>query len=143
MTVRCICVRMMDGSNFEFVQLRNLLRRKEASFCTLSEYTSEKAVSRNSQWYHTEKRRILLVTERFYFFRRQQIKNINQLVMYSLPEYGHFYPELVNSLSNSADETPTCMVLYNKFDWYQLERIVGHNRAQQMLVADSGTHLFC
>lgn len=33
-------------SYFEFVQIRNLLRRKEASFCTLSEYTSEKGIGR-------------------------------------------------------------------------------------------------
>ena len=130
-------------SYFEFVQLRNLLRRKEASFCTLSEYTSHKAVSRNSQWWSTEKRRILLITERFHFFKRAPIRKINQLVVYSLPEYAQFYAEYLNNFAPSGDEAQSSVVLYNKYDWYQIERTVGHERAQQMLVADSSTHMFC
>eukprot|EP00656_Telonema_subtile_P030759 TRINITY_DN33745_c0_g1_i1.p1 TRINITY_DN33745_c0_g1~~TRINITY_DN33745_c0_g1_i1.p1 ORF type:complete len:511 (-),score=114.82 TRINITY_DN33745_c0_g1_i1:10-1542(-) len=130
-------------SYFEFVALRNLFRRKEASFCTLSEYTSQKGISRNSQWWSTQKRKILLITERFHFFRRQPIRNINQLIVYSLPEYAHFYSEFVNNLSRNAEDAPTSMVMYNKYDWFQLDRAVGRERAQQMLISESTTHLFC
>jgi len=130
-------------SYFEFVQIRNLLRRKEASFCTLSEYTSEKGIGRNSQWWNTQKRKIMLMTERFHFFRRKPIKDIKQLIVYSLPEYSHFYAEFVNSLATGREDASNSMVLYNKYDWYQLERTVGRVRAQQMLAAETTTHLFC
>ena len=85
----------------------------------------------------------MLMTERFHFFRRKPIKDIKQLIVYSLPEYSHFYAEFVNSLATGREDASNSMVLYNKYDWYQLERTAGRVRAQQMLAAETTTHLFC
>ena len=83
------------------------------------------------------------MTERFYFFRRVPIKGAHHLVVYSLPDFAHFYPELINSLPASSEVATTVLAMYSRFDQFQLERVVGSTRALRMLTSASGTHLFC
>ena len=57
-------------SYFDFVRVRNHMKRAELSYCLLSEYTKTSQVSRvRSQFYHKQ-RHFLLYTERLHFFRR-------------------------------------------------------------------------
>ncbi len=94
----------------------------------------------------------MLVTERFHFFRRYQLRGVRQIVFYALPEHPQFYAEFVNMLNDggaAASESgglsgaaATCVVLFSKFDALQLERVVGSVRAQKMLTADKHTHMF-
>jgi U3 small nucleolar RNA-associated protein 25 len=56
-------------------------------------------------------------------------------------QYGHFYPEILNGLSDVVDTS--CTVLYSKFDVYQLQAIVGDERASFMLSSPKLVHMFC
>jgi len=129
-------------SYFEFVQLRNLLRKKEASYATISEYSTQKNIARSRQYFMRGQRRILLVTERWYFFRRLSIKGAHHMIVFSLPDYAQFYSEWLNSLTSATEVAATVLALYTRFDKLQLERTVGTARTQRMLMSSSNTHLF-
>ncbi len=126
---------------FDFVRLRNLLRKAEASYATISEYSTQKNIARSRQYFARGQRSILLVTERWYFFRRLTIKNIHHIVLYSLPEYATFYAEWLNGLPVSSEVATSVLTLYTRYDRIQLERIVGTTRAHHMLTAPSAVHL--
>ena len=88
------------------------------------------------------------------------------MVFYSLPEYPHFYPELVNMLNESeggqsaapgsGEETNesrlhgrsgggggcSCLVLFTRFEQMALERIVGQQRSAHMLSSSKNSFLF-
>jgi U3 small nucleolar RNA-associated protein 25 len=55
---------------------------------------------------------------------------VKHVLFYGLPDYAHFYPELLNHMQ---DEELTCTVLYNKYDRLKLERIVGIPVALKLL----------
>jgi len=67
---------------------------------------------------------------------------MNHVVVYSLPEYSRFYPELLNMLPADSEVATTVLAMYTRFDQFQLERVVGSNRAVKMLTSSSNTHLF-
>ena len=91
------------------------------------------------------------------------------MIFYSLPEYPHFYPELVNMLGDfrkekkqndqehsslqamksSApreeipnDEDYTSLVLCTPYEQMALERVLGKNRSDHMLESSKTTFLF-
>ncbi|OUC41138.1 hypothetical protein D917_03607 [Trichinella nativa] len=132
-------------SFFDFVRLRNYLKKEQWSFVQTNEYTSEKKVSRaRCLFYHGEKP-ILVLTERFHFFHRYVIRGIRHLLFYQLPTYSNFYPELCNMLlqpslnkQNHQQTTSTCSVLYSSYDDLRLSGLVGRGRAHNMM--SSGTN---
>ena len=81
---------------------------------------------------------ILLLTERFHFFRRHRIRGTRHVLFYGPPNVPHFYPELVNAISTqgggggSGVGAPTATVLFTRFDAPALERIVGSARVAGM-----------
>ncbi|KAG5594378.1 hypothetical protein H5410_035610 [Solanum commersonii] len=68
----------------------------------------------------------------------KQIRGIQNLIIYSLPERKEFYPEVVNLLQGSA-----CTVLFSRFDQLRLERIVGTAASKRMVTSDKGVFVFC
>jgi U3 small nucleolar RNA-associated protein 25 len=71
------------------------------------------------------------------------VRGARHVVFYSLPEYAHFYPEMVNSLGDAdgADASSTsCLVLCTQM---ALERLVGAKRCEHMLNAAKTTFMFC
>lgn len=67
------------------------------------------------------------------------------LIFYSLPEYAHFYSEIVNMLeeSNTGNTKVTCLVLFTQYEKLALERIVGTARCSQILSSKKTTFMFC
>lgn len=81
-------------------------------------------------------------------YRRFQIKGARHVVFYSLPEYAHFYPEIVNLLSSSEDTSDeghslSCLVLYTQYERMALERLVGKKRCDHMMSSAKATFMFC
>lgn len=128
-------------SYFEFVRLRNFLKAEGASFALLGEYTKAADISRARSWFFHGARRILLYTERCHFYHRFAIRGIQELVFVSLPEYAHYYAEVLNLLEGTG--SPSCTVLFTKYDKLQLERVVGSGRSKKMLEAPNKTFMFC
>ncbi|CDW59411.1 digestive organ expansion factor [Trichuris trichiura] len=133
-------------SYFDFVRIRNHLKKDNWSFMHISEYSSPKKVAAaRSLFYHGEKS-LLLMTERFYFYHRYVMRGAHNLLFYQLPTYANFYAELCNMVIDkkrqpSEDFRPTCAVIYSRFDESRLTAVVGANRAKQMLCSESVTHL--
>ena len=57
-------------SYFDFVRLRNHMKREEMNFVPLSEHTSSSDVSRGRSYFFHGHAHFLLYTERMHFFKR-------------------------------------------------------------------------
>jgi U3 small nucleolar RNA-associated protein 25 len=75
------------------------------------------------------------------------IKGALHLIFYSLPEYAHFYPEIVNLLGHAdgggLGSNTSCLVLFTKYEKMALERIVGSKRCEQIFSSTKTTFMFC
>jgi U3 small nucleolar RNA-associated protein 25 len=83
------------------------------------------------------------------------MRGARRVIFYSLPEYPHFYPEIVNALSNynpsgkgeevedmMGGEDLACLVLTSQLEKMALERVIGPKRAEHMLSSDKSTFVF-
>ena len=68
------------------------------------------------------------------------------IVFYSLPEYPHFYSELVDLLAEAAagglGSDTSCLALFTQYEKMALERIVGPKRCAHMLKSSKTTFMF-
>ncbi|XP_065849827.1 protein NUCLEOLAR FACTOR 1 isoform X2 [Euphorbia lathyris] len=128
------------SSYFEYVRLRNYLKSQNASFCVVADYTTPSDVSRARVAFFEGRKKIMLYTERFHFYRRYKMRGVQNLIIYSLPDRKEFYPEVVSMLEEANNMT--CTVLFSKFDQLRLERIVGTSSAKRMLASEKNLFLF-
>lgn len=90
----------------------------------------------------------MLITERFYFYKRYKIRGINHLIFYDLPAYAEYYSSFCNFLpdpkrfKNGQLETFSSTVIYSEFDAQKLCAIVGYQRATHMINSDKSVHMF-
>lgn len=126
-------------SYFDFVRVRNALvdlEEREVSFhfASLSEYSKESDVARAKTRFFTGKVKILVITERVHFYWRSSVRGANTVVWYSAPECGRFYSEIVNTMAEAADRgrRVQSILLFNEYDFFALERIVGTSRSKKM-----------
>lgn len=134
-------------SYFDFVRLRNYLKKEDVSFANISEYSQRSEVSRARHYFQKGEKQFLLFSERFHFYKRYTIKGIHNLIFYGLPTYPHFYSEVCNMLQagvreGGASVSFTCTALYSRYDVHRLAAITGADRAAQMLQSKKTTHLF-
>ncbi|XP_015212880.2 U3 small nucleolar RNA-associated protein 25 homolog isoform X2 [Lepisosteus oculatus] len=132
-------------SYFDYVRLRNFLRKEEINFTSICEYSKKSEVSRARHFFQKGEKQFLLFTERFHFYKRYTIKGIHNLIFYALPTYPHFYSEVCNMLKASSggeEASWTCTVLYSRYDTQRLAMVAGAERAAQMLQSKKSVHLF-
>ncbi|XP_067241453.1 U3 small nucleolar RNA-associated protein 25 homolog isoform X2 [Chanodichthys erythropterus] len=134
-------------SYFDFVRLRNYLKKEDISFASVSEYSQRSEVSRARHYFQKGEKQFMLFSERFHFYKRYTIKGIHNLIFYGLPTYPHFYSEVCNMLQAGAREggdsvSFTCTALYSRYDMHRLAAITGADRAAQMLQSKKSVHLF-
>ncbi|KAJ3253893.1 rRNA-binding ribosome biosynthesis protein utp25 [Chytriomyces hyalinus] len=127
-------------SYFDYVRVRNHLRDHQADIEVgeLCEYTSNSDISRTRSNFFHGKTSILLMTERFHFFRRYKIRGCKHVVFYQLPEYAQFYAELMNGMDVGMESR--CSVVYSVYDKFRMERVVGSDRVKKMM--DKDTFMF-
>lgn len=78
--------------------------------------------------------------------RRYQLRGAQHVIFYSLPEYAHFYSEIVNSLGDSGEglgSDISCLVLFTQYERMALERMVGAKRCAHILSSAKTTFMFC
>ncbi|XP_047467653.1 U3 small nucleolar RNA-associated protein 25 homolog [Mugil cephalus] len=132
-------------SYFDYVRLRNYMKKQDMNFASICEYSSKSEVSRARHFFQKGQRQFLLFTERFHFYKRYTIKGIQNLVFYGLPSFPHFYSEVCNMLaagSQGEEASWTCTALYSRYDAHKLAAITGAQRAGQMLHSSKTVHLF-
>ncbi|XP_072313781.1 U3 small nucleolar RNA-associated protein 25 homolog [Eucyclogobius newberryi] len=132
-------------SYFDYVRLRNYMKKEELNFASICEYSSKSEVSRSRHFFQKGDKQFMLFTERFHYYKRYAIKGIQNLIFYGLPSYPHFYSEMCNMLSEGGQDKQaswTCTALYSRYDAHKLAAITGAQRAGQMLHSNKSVHLF-
>ncbi|KAK7195977.1 hypothetical protein NESM_000531000 [Novymonas esmeraldas] len=142
MAERDVRVIIFVPSYFDFVRLRNYLHREyRESYVALSEYTSLSQQRKALGQFSDLERPVLLVTERFYYFKRYFVKLAEALVLYSPPMFPEYYASLANRLAATSPNAFT-MTLYCRYDTHELNRLVGTSRMVQLLQRESGVFSF-
>ena len=130
------------SSYFDFVRLRNYLKRQAENFAQLHEYEESGRVAQARQLFVKGEKRLMLFTERFHFFFRYRIKGIRSLLFYQPPVDPEFYPELVEMAAtlgqSKLDETTErqrlpCSLLFCRFDVLRLQNIFGQEATKRLL----------
>ncbi|XP_029532034.2 U3 small nucleolar RNA-associated protein 25 homolog [Oncorhynchus nerka] len=132
-------------SYFDYVRLRNYMKKEEINFASICEYSTKSEVSRARHFFQKGDKQFILFTERFHFYKRYTIKGIQNLIFYGLPSYPHFYSEVCNMLQaggQGEEASWTCTALYSRYDAQRLAAITGAQRAAQMLQSQKPAHLF-
>ncbi|GAA5914883.1 rRNA-binding ribosome biosynthesis protein UTP25 [Sporobolomyces salmoneus] len=134
---------------FDFVRLKRYLTKKldGFSFASISEYTPTPDVSRARGAFFSGKKKFLLITERFHFFRRYRIRGAKTVVFYAPPSHASYYPEFLSFPFKSPGQLPnpneedqaqvdeselSAHVVFSKYDLLRMERIVGTGNARRM-----------
>ncbi|XP_014473101.1 PREDICTED: digestive organ expansion factor homolog [Dinoponera quadriceps] len=127
-------------SYYDFVSLRYHMMKEELSFTQICEYTEDAKVAKARDMFFHGDVHFLLYTERFHFHRRLKIKGIRHIIFYQLPIFPQFYSEICNLMSVDYQKlrgvyhyNTSVAVIYNKFDCYELIRVVGEKRAVKMI----------
>ena len=102
-------------------------------------YTPLAEVQRARQAFEEGRKSILVVTERFYFFKRWRLPGAHSFLFYSPPQHELFYSELINSVPGVHSNLSMC--LFTDLDTHELERVVGSERAQHMVTSSKSTFL--
>ncbi|EFN87437.1 digestive organ expansion factor homolog [Harpegnathos saltator] len=134
-------------SYYDFVSLRYHMMKEDMSFAQICEYTEDAKVAKARDMFFHSDVHFLLYTERFHFHRRPRIKGIRHLIFYQLPIFPQFYSEMCNLMSaeyqnprGGSKHNMSIAVIYNKFDCYELARVVGERRACKMIKSDLKYH---
>ncbi|KAG5483299.1 hypothetical protein LSCM1_04841 [Leishmania martiniquensis] len=142
MAERGVRIIIFVPSYFDFVRVRNYLHREYGESCVaLCEYTSLKQQRQALGQFSDLERPVLLVTERFYYFKRYFVKLAEVLIFYSPPMFPEYYASLTNRLVATSPSAFT-MTLYCRYDTHELNRVVGTSRMAQLLERDSGVFSF-
>ncbi|CRL07028.1 CLUMA_CG020003, isoform A [Clunio marinus] len=137
-------------SYFDYVRIRNYMKKEEINFTQICEYTKDNKISRARTLFYHGGSHFLLYSERAHFFRRMRIKGIRHIIMYQPPMWNNFYPEIINLMQeinqNPRDDvvnnSMSITVLYTKYDILQLSAIVGHDNVAKMLASKKQTNMF-
>lgn len=136
-------------SYFDFVRVRNYMKKENVNFTQISEYTKPDKISRARTLFYHGSTHFLLYSERAHFFHRFLIKGVRHVIFYQPPTISNFYSEIINSMQainqNPNDNVMKChsaTVLYNKFDVLSLNAIVGYEHAVKLLNSKKLVHKF-
>ena len=102
-------------------------------------YTPSAQVQKARQAFASGDKDILMVTERFYFFKRWKLPGANNFLFFGPPLHARFYPELINSVPSIHAHLSMC--LFTDLDAPDLERVVGSDKAHHMFTSSRDTFL--
>jgi len=121
------------SSYFDFVRLRNFLKRENEDIVQLHEYAEKGKVAKARQLFILGHRKLMLLTERFYFYYRYNIKGIKSILFYQLPINPEFFYELINMASQANNLHSK--VLYGQCDVMRVQNIFGNAPAQKIITS--------
>lgn len=125
------------SSYFDFVRLKKFFKDSDLSYACLSEYcfvvvyvcflylcrySTGPEISAARASFFNGHRQYLIVTERYYFFKRHQIRGVKELIFYSLPVESQFFAEWICMVE---DNTSKVSCLFDKMDSFKLAEIFG------------------
>ncbi|OZC08473.1 hypothetical protein X798_04534 [Onchocerca flexuosa] len=125
-------------SYFDFVRIRNYLKNENESFVQLHEYAKEGKVAKARELFYKKEKKFMLITERFHFYRRYNIKGIKSLTFYQSPVQPKFYHEMINQVDCNYAHV---RLLYTKFDFLRMTHIFGDNCIRQIMSSTKTMHV--
>jgi len=117
---------------------RKQQKEDDFTFTQCTEYLKENIIDRARMFFARNRRQIMLYTERYQFFNEPTIRGIKKILFYSLPTFPGHYPRMLNMLN----DTGICLVLFSKYDIYQLQPLLGDKRCAKLLSSNKKNHLF-
>ncbi|XP_012265975.2 U3 small nucleolar RNA-associated protein 25 homolog [Athalia rosae] len=133
---------------FDFVKIRNYLKKEELSFCQICEYSKDAKIARARDMFYHSDSHFLIYSERFHFFRRIRVKGIRHVIFFGPPTIPHFYSEICNLMqeanqnpNSGSDSNMTVTLIYSKYDALKLSGIVGTERAAKMINSTQDVHM--
>ncbi|VDK49752.1 unnamed protein product [Gongylonema pulchrum] len=121
------------------------MKNENESFIQLHEYAKEGKVhylyfqvAKGRQLFYRKEKKLMLLTERFHFYRRYNIKGIKSVVFYQPPAQPTFYHELINLV---VSECVYVRLLYTKLDFLRLANIFGDQCAQKIIASQKAVHV--
>lgn len=127
---------------FDYLRVRQHLKSLNVDFCHICEYTKKSDVARDRTDFAKRNARIMLYTERVHFYHRIKIRGTENVVFYALPNFAHFYTEVMGFISPEQRSSASVVALYSPVDRLALERIVGTQRCDIILQSAKNTHMF-
>lgn len=127
---------IVANSYYNFLRLRRFFRDEGTGFCSAFEYSKHKDLSFARQQFSSGKKRVMLVTERFLWYRRYKLKGTNYVLFFGPPETPQIYEDVLSNVRIPSQCNSMC--LFTKYDGFALERIAGHERARRMLTSPPG-----
>lgn len=131
-------------SYFDFVVVRAFLKkqlRPDELCCLSSDETASDIARARNDFFHGTKR-VMLLSGRFHFFRRYQIRGARHIVFYSLPNTPTFYTDILNASltsrsrhrrDDSTGQGHSVVALFDDYDAIRVEGIVGSARRKRMI----------
>ena len=132
---------LYTNNYYDFIRLRNVLHDKHINYTQINEYSRNSEIIRNLNYFKSGEKRILLCNERWQFFKRYKIHHMCNIIYYNLPQNTEFYLTNINDLvSPNNQQKHIIYVLYDKYDWMLLERLIGTEKAKNMISSAKQTH---
>ncbi|QRV97136.1 U3 small nucleolar RNA-associated protein 25 [Ceratobasidium sp. AG-Ba] len=94
-------------SYFDYLRVYNyLVATAPSRIAGISEYSSNQDISRARQAFFKGTKPILVITERFYFFRRYKLRAAKHLTFYAPPDHAQFFTEILSFPFLDNDDEP-------------------------------------
>lgn len=140
-------------SYLDFVRVRNYFANAQEvsslSFGAISEYADVPEASRARSHFLNGRHRVMLYTERAHHFRRYQLRGVQRVIFYGLPDNPIFYREIGGEYLSKSEEDMrlepgqgNIRVMFSKYDVMKLERIAGSKRVGKMIQEKGDTFDF-
>ncbi|KAF5396732.1 hypothetical protein PHET_10348, partial [Paragonimus heterotremus] len=118
---------------YDLEELRVLLTAESLDFCCVNEYSEDSEAERFRTLFALGRIRIMLLSERYYFFRRRKIRGAQTFIFYGPPTFPWFVRELIefsyneDSVENQNTSTPIqlTMIYYPPYEAHQVSTITG------------------
>ncbi|KAL6727995.1 hypothetical protein Aduo_009812 [Ancylostoma duodenale] len=122
-------------SYFDFVRVRNHFKRTEESFVACHEYAPKTKITRARDLFFHKSKKVLIVTERYYYFNRRPLRGMERIVFYQLPSHPDLYCEFINMASCEATTRFSSVLLYCKYDRIRLQNTFGTDMANSIIAS--------
>lgn len=114
------------------------MKKENESFVQLHEYAKDNKITRARDMFYHRRKKLIIMTERFHFFKRFIIKGVENIVFYQLPINPTFYHELIND--STPEKRLESKVIFSKFDIFRLQNIFGKTQAKELIKSDKKFH---